>query len=79
MTSVDNFGHPINDAPDPGAPTTTPPQDGHLWFREDHVEKSLNRALQSAIRNHTKFLGNDVKSVCWDVREEFGKALKNVD
>lgn len=51
--------------------------DGHIWYRADHVEASLNKALQAAVRNHKQFLGNDVKSVCWDVREEFEKAIKN--
>jgi hypothetical protein len=53
--------------------------DKHVWLREDAVEAALQKALSAAIRNHSKFLGNDVKSVCWDVREEFFKAIKNAD
>jgi hypothetical protein len=51
--------------------------DGAIWLREDKVQEALHKALAVAVRNHSKFLGNDVKSVCWDVREEFEKALRN--
>jgi hypothetical protein len=51
--------------------------DGAIWLREDKVKEALQKALDVAIRTHSKFLGNDVKSVCWDVREEFEKALRN--
>jgi hypothetical protein len=51
--------------------------DAVLWYRADAVEAALTKALQIAVRNHQKFLGHDVKSVCWDVREEFEKAIKN--
>jgi hypothetical protein len=51
--------------------------DGAVWLREDRVKAALQKALAAAVRNHSKFLGNDVKSVCWDVREEFEKAMKN--
>jgi hypothetical protein len=44
---------------------------------EDKVQEALHKALAVAVRNHSKFLGNDVKSVCWDVREEFEKAIRN--
>jgi hypothetical protein len=52
--------------------------DGVIWLREDKVKEALQKALAVAVRNHSKFLGNDVKSVCWDVREEFEKAIKIV-
>lgn len=51
--------------------------DGAIWYRADAVEAALTKALQQAIRSHEKFLGHDVKSVCWDVRENFEKAIKN--
>jgi hypothetical protein len=50
--------------------------DGAIWLREEKVKEALQRALSIAIRNHIKFLGNDAKSICWDVREEFEKALR---
>jgi hypothetical protein len=52
--------------------------DGVIWLREDKVKEALQKALAVAVRNHSKFLGNDVKSVCWDVREEFEKVIKIV-
>lgn len=77
MTAVDSFGHPINAAPDLGTPTTTPtPSDTYVWYREDKVTKALQKALQVAIRNNLRTLGSDVKSVCWDVRDEFEKAIQ---
>jgi hypothetical protein len=51
--------------------------DGAVWLREDKVKEALQKALSIAIRNHIKFLGNDAKSICWDVREEFEKAIEN--
>jgi hypothetical protein len=69
---MDEFVPPIEDL-EYGARRVN---DGRIWYRADAVEAALNKALQVSIRNHQKFLGNDVKSVCWDVREEFEKALR---
>lgn len=74
---IDDFGHPLaGPAAAVEPPAIGEDDSGLVWVRSDRIEAAMKQALKVAIRTHVKILGNDVKSVCWDVREEFEKAMR---
>lgn len=55
-----------------GIATTPPVEDEFVWYREDIVKLSLQRALEDMIETH----GNKAKAFAWDVRWRFTELMR---
>lgn len=52
-----------------------PPEDNEVWWSESKVMNALMRSLDEIAALHGT---NEAKAVCWDLRAEFMKQIRDV-